>query len=237
MKKSERYYGVLNVKQTIEGIDYCFKNAISLYEEAKILSDANRNTRAVYLLLSCLEELSKPQLIALIYRTPDNFEKRRRSRWDNFYKHSYKHGSTFAWKYMSTSKSFAQAVSLSNKAMEDGNILSALREKILYVGFDKDAIRWNRPMEINLEELKALIKFSDESMERMRRLIGSGFFSEVALIILKEHYEKLEMSMPDSFMVDLETLNQLEVPKLHRQYFDKLTKEGIVFPGNINMPD
>jgi AbiV family abortive infection protein len=230
MKKAKRYYGILTAEKAVEGINLCFQNAQSLFEDGKILAQNGKNIRAAFLFLSCLEESSKPNLLVLIHRTPEEQQSKRKARWDGFYNHQYKYGTSVARRYVLQGKSIPEVIKLANKAMEAGNILSAAREDLLYVGFDRAEVKWTPPSQIDSSGVSELMTIAFESLEKTQKFLERGLFSEKALNISKQHYEDLEKKLPEPSKITDDDIEKSDVLRLHREFFEKLKVEGIYKP-------
>lgn len=226
------YSGKLSFEQIAAGISACLDNATALVDDARLLADAGRPSRALFNLLAADQELGKIGVLTTMARIHPSRQSHWARVWRDFRRHERKaaHGLVDALPDEArTVDAFFLAVA---GLPESAQFAERLRQASLYVDFNADEKNWRSPLQLTAAVVTQKLGDTLQALSRHQTLHALGFYSPQSLTI---QHEELAEAQPDILSKNHLTLadarqavNEL-VPHF-RRFFRRLVDERAVDP-------
>ncbi len=227
----ERHNGSITIPVIAVGITAVLHNALSLFDDAKILIAADRFGRAQSLLVAAMEEVGKISVLASMSRIPDSNSVLWGDAWESFRSHEHKSTWAFSQTYEDTLRESEGLLMCAGHQQEGyAPLCERLRQLGLYVDLFPKEMRWLTPDDITLDDATQWRNRAESAISRATLLFEAGVYSVRGLEIQHEVYGDLytgrkrrKDTSREEAMLIVQRSNQF-----HRTYYKRLVDEGLL---------
>jgi len=227
-RRRQNKYPRLTIHEIAEGMKLCLLNAGELIDDADFLFDNERYARALACLCMADQEIGKITTLHGMANIGKHQQKLWTTKWKRFRDHRSKTTQSFVSALTSDSSLTMKQVleSTFRHYFRDSRAEEELRRASIYVDYFDE--HWRSPDFVTAEIVQTWSDNTLAAYKKNLQLYEHGFYSEKAIEIKHSIYA-------GKYDEDLETIKGMaegnlddELKNLHRRYFKRLIKEGLL---------